>query len=131
MPAYSNNNLEDYNLLSVVLRLVRVFVPMILEISLLEFPVRRFRRAECEKFKGVCSFTVIVEIIASMLVRTSGPRYQLVPISTLSNLTLANMVRYWGWHGRVIRCAHDVLADAIQTMVDVVEIERLVLAVMF
>ena len=41
------------------------------------------------------------------------------------------MMRYRGWHGRVIRGAHDVLSNAIQTMVDVVEIEGLVIAVMF
>jgi hypothetical protein len=86
-------------------------------------------RAVCEQLKRVRGFAIVVPFVASMPLRLHSPINHAIPVATLSNLTIANMVCCRYGHGRVICHAHDVLSQAVQTVVNVVQAERLVFVV--
>jgi hypothetical protein len=102
---------EDDDGLSSALSLVRVFVAMVLKVSLLEVLIGRLRRAMCEQLQSIRSFSVVVPSVASMSFWCHSPIYHLVPIATLSNLSVTNMMPRRCRHGGVICHAHDILSQ--------------------
>jgi hypothetical protein len=124
-------------------------MPMVREVRLLELAIWRFwpgvsypvsvlvlhrctgvyLRAVPEQLKRVRGFAIVVPFVASMPFRLHSPINHVVPVATLSNLTIANMVCCSYGHGRVICHAHDVLSQAVQTVVNVVQTESMILVV--
>jgi hypothetical protein len=117
---------KDHYWLFSVLYLIRVFVAMVLKVSLLEGPVWRLFRAVCKEFQRISSLSIIVPGITSMPFGFQRPVYHLVPVATLPDLSVPNMMSSRRRHGGVICHAHDVLPQSIEAMVNVVEIESLI-----
>jgi hypothetical protein len=127
-PACRDNVLwssEEHNRFSISLRLIRIFVTMIVKVSFLELPVRRLWRTMSEQFQCVGSLAIVVPLVASMSFRFYRPSNHLVPVAALSNLAITNMMSSRCRHRRIIRHAHNVLSQTIQTVVNVTQIETL------
>jgi hypothetical protein len=122
---------KDHDWLFSALYLIRVFVAMVLKVSLLEVPVWRLWRAMCKQFQRISSLSIIVPSITRMSFRFRRPVYHLIPVATLPNLSVPNMMSSRRRHGGVICHAHDVLPQSIETMINVMEIESLVPSVVF
>ena len=120
---------ENHDWLSAFFDLVRIFVPMVLEVSLLESSIRRLWWTMCEQLQRICSFAVVVPLVTSVSFRLHSPVDHVVPIAALSNLAVANVMRCGHRHGCVVGHTHDVLSQPVQTVIDVVEAESLVVIV--
>jgi hypothetical protein len=84
----------------------------------------------CKQLERVGGFTIVIPLEASIPFRLQRPIYHLIPITALSNLTVANVMITGRGHGCIIGHAHDVLSQAIQTVMNVMKTESLFLAVM-
>lgn len=91
---------------------------MLFEISSRCRKVLGRRIAKGELFQGMGYPAVVVNhMVASVTLWNLSPFDQLVPISALSDLAVANPVNSInGWHWRIVSCAHYVLTYGVQTM---------------
>lgn len=63
---------------------------------------------------------VIDHLIACLLLWSLRPLHELIPVSTLHYLIIANSVLdFRDWHRCIIGFAHYVLSDGIKTTIDV------------
>jgi hypothetical protein len=120
---------KDHDWIFSALYLIRVLVAMVLKVSLLEGPVWRLFWAVCKEFQRISSLSIIVPGITSMPFGFQRPVYHLVPVATLPNLSIPNMMSGRRRHGGVVCHAHDVLPQSIEAMINVMEIESLVSSV--
>lgn len=83
---------EFYSWFCSIFCLVRIFVTMILEISLLKVSVGRIRRTVCKQFQCVRGLSVVIPFEARMSFRLRRPVRHLIPVSALSNLPISDVM---------------------------------------
>lgn len=71
--------------------------------------------------KAVWYGSIVIEHpVASIPFWVVRPGNKLIPVPTLENLTVSNVVRdFWRWHGSIICFAHNILSETIQAVMNV------------